>query len=72
MARDIPFTGIQFTIYESFKQWLISKNAKFGTKEEMITGAAAGCIAGIIFLNCRRNNNTIGCSQDISANTKAT
>lgn len=50
LYRDVPFSALQFMFYEQFqwwaKQWKQSK--EIGVKLEILTGAAAGGLAGVL------------------------
>lgn len=54
LVRDLPFSALQFTFYEKFRQWAFILEGKLVHKDditvinEIITGAAAGGLAGII------------------------
>lgn len=44
IMRDIPFTMIQFPLYEQLKKWLV----KAGADNELLKGALCGSVAGSI------------------------
>lgn len=54
LARDLPFSALQFAFYEKFRQWSFKVEGKdFGSDDlslasEIYTGACAGGLAGII------------------------
>lgn len=54
LVRDLPFSALQFAFYEEFRRWafdLSNKNAEkdnLNVLSELVTGAAAGGLAGII------------------------
>lgn len=54
LARDLPFSALQFAFYEKFRQWAFKIEGKdTGTDDlslvsEIYTGACAGGLAGII------------------------
>lgn len=58
LFRDLPFSALQFTFYENFRSWafkLMGKsknNDKLPTRYELLTGAAAGGLAGILTTPC--------------------
>ena len=63
LTRDLPFSAFQFTFYENFRQWAFQLTDRYGTVvdsfkkaetislplyAELLTGAAAGGLAGIL------------------------
>ncbi|GME93702.1 unnamed protein product [[Candida] boidinii] len=54
LVRDLPFSALQFAFYEEFRRWAFDLSKKNSEKEnlnvlsELVTGAAAGGLAGII------------------------
>ena len=48
--RDLPFSALQFAFYEEFQKWAkLYKNSRdIGIPLEIITGGAAGGLAGVI------------------------
>lgn len=54
LARDLPFSALQFAFYEKFRQWAFkTEHSNIGQDDlslasEIITGASAGGMAGII------------------------
>ncbi|QEU60724.1 hypothetical protein KDRO_D04180 [Kluyveromyces lactis] len=53
LSRDLPFSGLQFAFYEKFRQLAFAVENKtfdedLSLSNEIITGAAAGGLAGII------------------------
>lgn len=46
--RDLPFSALQFAFYEQFQKWakLYKNSSNIGTPLEILTGAAAGGLAG--------------------------
>ena len=50
VARDLPFSALQFTLWEQFQSWARRHRGcrDIGLGYEMLTGAAAGGLAGII------------------------
>lgn len=55
LARDLPFSALQFAFYEKFRQWAFTienKNIRgeddLSITSEIFTGASAGGLAGII------------------------
>lgn len=53
LSRDLPFSGLQFAFYEKFRQFAFALENKTMDQDlslinEIITGAAAGGLAGII------------------------
>lgn len=53
LSRDLPFSGLQFAFYEKFRQWAFTLEKKnidddLAVISEIITGAAAGGLAGIL------------------------
>lgn len=47
MMRDVPYTSLQFTFYETIKR-LLEKDKKLSVNQEMIAGCFAGMAAGAI------------------------
>ncbi|SMN19214.1 similar to Saccharomyces cerevisiae YMR166C Predicted transporter of the mitochondrial inner membrane [Maudiozyma saulgeensis] len=58
LARDLPFSALQFAFYEKFREAAFSFDKKNANSEsltlpfEILTGAAAGGLAGIITTPC--------------------
>ncbi|CDO93711.1 unnamed protein product [Kluyveromyces dobzhanskii CBS 2104] len=53
LSRDLPFSGLQFAFYEKFRQFAFTLENKtfdedLSLSSEIVTGAAAGGLAGII------------------------
>lgn len=51
LARDLPFSGLQFAFYEKFHQWAqdsVGSGKDMGVGLELLTGAAGGGLAGVI------------------------
>ncbi|SCU89679.1 LAME_0E04918g1_1 [Lachancea meyersii CBS 8951] len=53
LSRDLPFSAFQFAFYERFRQWAFglerkSQNQDLSVLSELLTGAAAGGLAGIL------------------------
>lgn len=53
LCRDLPFSAFQFAFYEKFRQWAFTLEGKTPSQDlsllnELLTGAAAGGLAGII------------------------
>lgn len=54
LARDLPFSALQFAFYEKFRQWAFTIEGKdigaddLSVAGEIYTGASAGGLAGII------------------------
>ncbi|CAL9735513.1 mitochondrial magnesium exporter 1 [Monosporozyma servazzii] len=54
LVRDLPFSALQFAFYEKFRQWAFIEEGKLMHKHELsitneiLTGACAGGLAGII------------------------
>lgn len=54
LVRDLPFSALQFAFYEKFRQWAFILEGKLAHKHdlsianEILTGACAGGLAGII------------------------
>lgn len=51
LFRDLPFSALQFAFYERFRQWAIAYNHNSDNLSiplELVTGAAAGGLAGIL------------------------
>ncbi|VEU22869.1 DEKNAAC103973 [Brettanomyces naardenensis] len=54
LFRDLPFSALQFTFYENFRNWAFSLSGRNKTDDqlptslEMLTGAGAGGLAGIL------------------------
>ncbi|SCU97003.1 LAFA_0G09252g1_1 [Lachancea sp. 'fantastica'] len=53
LSRDLPFSAFQFAFYEKFRQWAFglerkSQNQDLSVVSELVTGAAAGGLAGIL------------------------
>ncbi|CEP61497.1 Mme1p LALA0_S03e04170g [Lachancea lanzarotensis] len=53
LSRDLPFSAFQFAFYEKFRQWAFrleqkSQNQDLSISSELLTGAAAGGLAGIL------------------------
>jgi hypothetical protein len=53
LVRDLPFSAFQFAFYEKFRSWAfaykgIDKQQDFDYNLELITGATAGGLAGIL------------------------
>lgn len=54
LARDLPFSALQFAFYEKFRQWAFTVEGKdmgsddLSVASEIYTGASAGGLAGII------------------------
>lgn len=55
LTRDLPFSALQFTFYEKFRQWAfrITQDSNENSNSlpllaELLTGAAAGGLAGIL------------------------
>ncbi|GMM29385.1 Mme1 protein [Martiniozyma asiatica (nom. inval.)] len=54
LTRDLPFSALQFTFYEKFRQWAFQfTSLKQGRDElplyaELLTGAGAGGLAGVL------------------------
>lgn len=48
--RDVPFSALQFMFYEQAQSWARQwkESREIGVKLEMLTGAAAGGLAGVI------------------------
>lgn len=48
--RDLPFSALQFTFYEQAQTWArqLKKSREIGLPLELLTGAAAGGLAGVI------------------------
>ncbi|QPG75857.1 hypothetical protein FOA43_003241 [Brettanomyces nanus] len=58
LFRDLPFSALQFTFYENFRNWAFTLSARkknddpLPTSLEMLTGAAAGGLSGILTTPC--------------------
>jgi len=50
LYRDLPFSALQFMFYEQFQSWAHQwrKSKEIGWQMELLTGAAAGGLAGTI------------------------
>lgn len=51
LFRDLPFSALQFSFYETFRQWAIYSNNgsdDLSISMELLTGAAAGGLAGTL------------------------
>ncbi|KAJ3035501.1 hypothetical protein HDV00_003707 [Rhizophlyctis rosea] len=53
LIRDVPFTAIQFTIYEGVKNWIVKRycngdETQMTTAQGALTGATAGVVAGAV------------------------
>jgi hypothetical protein len=53
LLRDVPYSAVQFTIYETIKEFLQSRyypagQTKLSSFHDMTSGAAAGAIAGAV------------------------
>ncbi|SCV04282.1 LANO_0G09252g1_1 [Lachancea nothofagi CBS 11611] len=53
LSRDLPFSAFQFAFYEKFRQWAFkleqkSQNQDLSVLSELLTGAAAGGLAGTL------------------------
>ena len=48
LLRDVPFTAIQFTTYETIKAWILSTHHQLSFAQELVTGAFAGILAGAL------------------------
>lgn len=53
LARDLPFSALQFAFYEKFRQWAFAVEKKTMGQDlsifsEVLTGASAGGLAGVI------------------------
>lgn len=54
LARDLPFSALQFAFYEKFRQWAFLLEGKdiykhdLSISNEIVTGACAGGLAGIL------------------------
>lgn len=54
LVRDLPFSALQFAFYEKFRQWAfklegkLSQHHDLSIANEILAGAAAGGLAGII------------------------
>lgn len=55
LARDLPFSALQLAFYEKFRRWAfywegknITSREELSLQNEIVTGAAAGGLAGII------------------------
>lgn len=48
LTRDLPFSALQFTFYEKFRQLASRKDGTLSLLSELLTGAAAGGLAGMI------------------------
>lgn len=46
LVRDVPYTAIQFLLYETFKTFFLQFNDQLKSVHEMGAGAFAGIIAG--------------------------
>ena len=51
LLRDVPYSAIQFTIYESMKNYFVKSSfsgdrSKLSSGHDMFSGAVAGAIAG--------------------------
>lgn len=50
LFREIPFSAVQFTLYDKFKSFLLEKNEKKNSRERigLISGLLSGSISGFI------------------------
>lgn len=48
--RDLPFSALQFMFWEQFQAWArkYKQSRDIGVPLELLTGAAAGCFAGVM------------------------